>query len=124
MGRPSKYNSETIPRTLDYINDYEQYGQIIPTAEGLACVLEVSRSTLYYWAEKEKDFSDILGRLNAAQVEIAIRKGLENKWNATIVKLLLAKQGYSDRQEITGADGKELQITYQIVRPDASNSTG
>ena len=27
------------------------------------------------------------------------------------------KRGYSERQEITGADGSDLQVTYKIVKP-------
>lgn len=119
-GRPSKYHDEIPSMLEDYIQNYAHYGDVVPTAAGFACVAQVDKTTLYRWAEKYPIFRTMLGRLNSAQERIAIQKGLCNEWNATIVKLLLAKHGYSDKQEITGSESGPLQITYKVVHADRS----
>jgi hypothetical protein len=114
-GRPTKYTNDTNTQLLDYIENYEMYDDIIPSAAGFACVIGVDRSTLYAWAEKHKRFSNILGQLNAAQERIAIKKGLVNEWNATIVKLLLGKHGYHDRVDSAVEHSGTSQIV--LIRP-------
>ena len=119
-GRPTKYSNAVIDQLKDYIANYETYGDIVPSAAGFACVLEVSRHTLYNWAEKHAAFLHMLGRLNSAQERIAMKKGLLSEWNPTIVKLLLAKHGYTDKQEITGAESGPLEVVYRVVHANRS----
>ena len=62
VGRPTKYNDQTIPLTLDYLNNFKEYGDMVPSVAGLADRLEVCRETLYEWGrhEDKSEFSDIL----------------------------------------------------------------
>jgi len=115
LGRPTKYNEETRNKALEYIDNFDIDGAIIPTHEGMAEFLEVHRDTLYAWAKDEsKDFSDILGRCNSKQARMVINGSLKGDYNATIAKLLLGKHGYHDKQDNTLAnpDGGPLEIDH------------
>lgn len=100
--RPTKYDEETIPKTIDYMTGgYLDYGHIIPSISGLAIALCVSRDTLYEWkgTEGREDFSDILEALLTIQEQSLLTGGLGGSFNSTICKLVLAKHGYADKIE-------------------------
>jgi len=100
LGRPTKYNEEMLAKTRDYILNFHKYDDLIPSIASLSLHLEVNRSTLYEWADKYEEFSNMLEALNKSQEKFLLRGGLSGDFNATIAKLVLAKQGYSDKQEI------------------------
>src|SRR5262249_28803941 len=68
--------------------------------EGLAVALGIARSTVYLWADKHPEFSDILELLLSQQAAQLIQNGLSGRYNSTITKLMLTKHGYSDKQEV------------------------
>lgn len=109
-GRPTDYNKETIPKTLHYLENYKEYGDMIPSVAGLSIALGVNRDTIYEWSSQDskKEFSDILKSLLSTQEKVLINNGLNNTFNSQITKLVLGKHGYSDKQEITGKDGEKL----------------
>ena len=109
-GRPTDYNEETIPKTLYYLENYKEYGDVIPSVAGLSVVLDVARNTIYDWASQDdkKEFSNILAKILSTQEKVLMNNGLNNTFNSNIVKLALGKHGYSDKQELTGKDGKDL----------------
>lgn len=119
-GRPTDYCEEILLKTREYIDNcedediqkvkqsneekgYEMYENKLkvnlPTVAGLAVYLEVSRDTIYEWASKHKEFSDIIKRLRAKQEDRLINSGLSGDYNPTIAKVLLAKHGYKDSSE-------------------------
>lgn len=107
-GRPVEYDAEKIAKgVFAYVSLCERKSYL-PTIEGLAVHLTVARSTLYEWADKYPEFSDILEQLKAAQASQLIQNGLMGLYNATLTKLMLTKHGYVDKQELTGADGSKL----------------
>ena len=65
MGRPTKYNTALLEKAQHYLDNYEEYDEVIPSAVGLALVLDITRSTLYAWAKDEdkKVFSHILDNM-------------------------------------------------------------
>lgn len=81
----------------------------LPTIEGLARFLRVNRDTLYTWAAKHTDSSDILDDLRAEQADKLISNGLSGDYNSTITKLMLTKHGFSDKQDVT-SDGKTIGV--------------
>jgi hypothetical protein len=91
VGRPTKYKPEIITKINEYLEEAIPQNMKIPTVEGIALKLGISRDTLYEWADKYPEFSDTFERLKMMQkehlTEIGIFGGKEI--NATIVQLLL-----------------------------------
>tara|TARA_R110000796_G_scaffold99184_9_gene207142 strand:- start:5214 stop:5594 length:381 start_codon:yes stop_codon:yes gene_type:complete len=100
QGRPTKY-SPTIQKQADqYLLNYQDCGDVVPTIEGLADELSIARSTLYLWAETIELFSDTLESINAKQARRLVSGGLTNELNSTITKLMLANHGYREKTEV------------------------
>ncbi len=72
----------------------------VPSIEGLAYFLGISRDTVYDWKEKYPEFSYIIRKLQDKQTRVLIDKGLSGEYNSTISKVLLAKQGYKDESTL------------------------
>lgn len=139
-GRPTSYKGEeTIKACKEYLESCvdEPYERIksdgktstsydnlirvkIPTIEGLAIHLEVSRDTIYEWKKIYPEFSDIIERLQSIQAERLLNNGLSGTYNSTIAKVLLTKHGYVDRQDtdIT-TNGKDINVS--VLDRTASN---
>ena len=109
MGRPTKYNTALLEKAQHYLDNYEEYDEVIPSAVGLALVLDITRATLYAWAKDEdkKAFSDILDNINKKQEQVLLKNGLNNKFNSNITKLVLGKHGYHDRPQ---QEGTQVQV--------------
>lgn len=96
-GRPTDYGQHVLDITEDYIENFkETYDDAIPSIAGLACVLKVSKSTVYLWRDNHPQFSDMLYQLLAKQERQSLNGGITGTFNPTITKLVLAKHGYSD----------------------------
>lgn len=97
MGRPTKYSEELLQKAEDYVNNYEKWGDVIPSIKGLARALGVHRDTLHAWARSggKEAFSDTLEKLACMQEVVLLNKGLTGEFNAAMVKLALANHGYT-----------------------------
>jgi hypothetical protein len=115
IGRPTKYNDAILEKALNYVANYEAVGDLIPTSEGLACELDIARSTIYKWADEHPAFSDMLDKLNSTQARRLQNGGLGGTFQPTIAKLILAKHGYHEThdQNVTMRD-------YTVVPADES----
>ncbi|GIW67912.1 MAG: hypothetical protein KatS3mg096_780 [Candidatus Parcubacteria bacterium] len=107
MGAPKgnknaqKFNLEKfIEVSKDYIENPQKYQDVIPTVEGLAVALGVSREVIYDWAKKDEIVFHTLKFLNTVQSKKLITGGLLNKFNAAITKLLLSRHGYIEKTEV------------------------
>jgi hypothetical protein len=124
MARPTYYSDETLRKATEYLENYVDHGDAIPSVAGLSIVIGRSRSTIYEWAKDadKQEFSDILERINATQEKTALSKGLTGDFNSAIVKLLLGKHGYHDKvdQELTGANREPLTVGWVLegVKPN------
>ncbi len=118
IGRPIKYNDSYLKKVKDYVDSCEdELVQVVsgesdkftaykekvrvklPTIEGLAIYLKLHKDTIYDWEKKYKPFSDVINILRAKQVERLINNGLSGDYNPIIAKVLLSKQGYSEKTE-------------------------
>ncbi|MEE9304301.1 MAG: terminase small subunit [Thiotrichaceae bacterium] len=98
-GRPTKLNDVMKEKAIGYVKNFETFGDSVPSIASMALELGVNRSTLYEWAEKDDQFSDILQICNSTQERVCINRALKGDYNANIAKLLLGKHGYHERTE-------------------------
>jgi hypothetical protein len=110
MGRPTKYNPNFVNELDNYIKTTGKEAMSLPTIEGFALYLDVSRDSLYEWAKLYKDFSDTLRKIEILQKQQLINDGIYGgkEVNASIVKLILQNNhGMKERTDQTTND-KEL----------------
>lgn len=126
-GRPTDYSPEMLERAGQYLKEYEEFGDAVPSIVGLASALGVGRSSLYRWAERDDapEFRDMLDAVLEIQEKVALSKGLRSEFNPTIVKLLLAKHGYHDKAafEHSGPDGGPVaqKLEIEFVNPGSDS---
>jgi len=85
----------------------------LPKVEGLALKLDISRATLYEWAQKHPEFQDILEKVNKEQADRLINNSLSSEYNSNIAKLLLGKHGYKESAEYEITTPKPLLDAIQ-----------
>ena len=102
MARPTKYTPELLDKANTYLSTYSR---LIPSHQDLCLSLDISESTLYDWAQKHDEFSEILARVKLTQFTVAMDGGLGGEMNANLVKLLMGKHGYSDKVDTVSSDG-------------------
>lgn len=112
-GRPTKYTPELLEKAQDYLKNYKDFDDEIPSVVGLALVVGVRRETLHVWAQVDGDFykeefADIMAALNATQERVLINNGLNSKFNSNITKLVLGKHGYHEKLD---THVKEFNVT-------------
>lgn len=124
-GQPTKYTPQVIETINQYLKDAIPQNMKIPTVEGIALKLGISRDTLYEWAKVHEEFSDTLGKLKMMQKEALIETGIfgGKEINATIIGLLL-KVNHDmvevNRTELTGKDGEPLVV----IKSDGNKAFG
>lgn len=124
MGRPTKYNEDVQRAAEDYVNNFSDYGDVVPTVAALALHLDVTMKTLYNWAtEKNPKFLHIFNRLELLQHKSLVNGGLAGGFNPAVTKMMLTKHGYSDKveQAHTSPDGSFAPTRIEIVAPSLKN---
>lgn len=127
IGRPEEYQEEYVLKVDEYLatcidedinyvtldsakaTGYQKRVNVkLPSYEGFAKFLGVSRTSLAEWREKHKSFSVALERISAEQKQRLFEKGLSGDYNPTIAKLgLSANHGMREKSDIT-TDGAKL----------------
>ena len=116
VGRPSKLNEEMIACAWAYLKGgYQKQGNAVPSAAGLAFALGVSRKTVYNWGVENQEFLHILEAISTSQEMMLIDGGLSGDFNAPFAKMMMAKHGYSDKQEISGPDGGAIAVVTSSI---------
>lgn len=104
-GRPTKYDKELIiPQVIEYLESCGREQTKLPTIEGLALQINVSRDTLYEWKKHDKEFSYTIDRLQMIQKNQLINDGIYGgrDINSQIVSLLLkANHGIRENEPST-----------------------
>lgn len=132
MARPTEYSDEVIELAEDYLQSYEQLGEVVPTIVGLCRHINRARSTVYEWAshDDKAEFSDIVARVSELQELDLVNGGLRGELNPQIAKTMMARHGYSDRQEIDhttkgeaiGASSDAVLAALKAKHDTATNS--
>jgi hypothetical protein len=123
-GRPSKLTKEVVEKASGYVRETKADGLYpgdLPTIEGLAIHLDVTRSSLYEWEKQDTalghQFSDILDRVKTHQAYKLIGKGLNGSYNATIVKMMLSKHGYVEESKVEQNVNGNVTFVNDVPRP-------
>lgn len=140
-GRPSEYKEEYIDKVDEYLEicvdeDVQQLSGLsvkgtelyknkvdvqLPTIEGFALFIGVSKRVLYDWRDKYPEFLHALGKIEAEQQKRLINKGLSGDYNPTIAKLILSSNhGMREKSDVT-SDGKPLPTPIIDVLQNHSN---
>ena len=111
MARPTKYKPLILKRAKKYLKEYEKGGEMMPTIEGLAVFLEITRETIYAWSKDKtkEEFSYIIKGLLDLQGKRLIAGLLQRDLNSPIVKLILSKHGYREESKQEHTIDPELQ---------------
>ena len=137
-GRPTEYKNEYVGEVAKYLakckdkvtefhktrgeksDTYERVLKVnIPTIEGFAEHLRVSKNTLYDWKSQYGDFSDALDEIIVKQHNALVSGGLSGTYSPVIAKLLLStNHGYKEKSDVT-SDGKAL--TVNVLKYDANS---
>lgn len=112
-GRPTKLTPELIKEGWKYLDELDvSIHTLLPTVEGLAIKLGISRDTIYEWEKENDEFSDIVKKLKVEQGEKLIQNALAGRYNASIAKLILSgKHGYVEQTatDVT-SNGKDVVV--------------
>lgn len=122
VGRPTKFGETIQAKADEYASNFMAYGDPVPSVAGLADALNVSRKSIYNWAEDHPDFLHTLDRIENRQHKFLIAGGLSNEFNAGITKLMLHNHGYSDKisSDHTTQGEKIDSIGWTVTVPNAS----
>lgn len=141
-GRPTEYTEEYINKVDEYLaicideereyhktrgeksDSYERRLNVkLPTIEGFAKFLDVSKRVLYDWKDKYPEFLHALEKIESEQKTRLLDNGLSGDYNPVIAKLVLsANHGMKERSDVTTDDKPITPLgTLDDLRQDNSN---
>ncbi len=117
---PESKRDVSLPLGESYLlGHWKKLKNAVPSIAGLACYIGVCRETIYQWGRESADWKRIIACISTVQEMTLIDKTLPGDFNPNFAKVLMAKHGYSEKQEIdhTSSDGSMTpkQPTYKIV---------
>ena len=107
MADISEYDPIFIDKVNDYLKTTGRENTSLPTIEGFAVYLDVTKKTLYNWSKDYPKFLHALDKILTIQAKQLIDDGIYGgkEINASIVKLLLmANHGMKERTDTTSGD--------------------
>lgn len=127
IGRPSKYTNDLLLKASQYLNNWQKWGDAVPSIASLCIYLKISRKTAHLWKhdEDKADFCHILDTISLAQERTLINNGLLNYFNSNVVKMMMGKHGYTDKQEVIagGTDSQGREWTVKVINSDPIETT-
>ena len=117
VGRPTLLTPELKARAAEYLERFNEQGDVIPSTAGLACWLGISKASVYNYGEQDAEFLATLDAIQAKQEALTLNNGMTGVFNSTIAKLVLANHGYSDKvqQDNVSSDGSMTPLPTTIV---------
>lgn len=133
-GRPQEYKEKYISRVDEYLElnqdeeiqvvkqsseKYEVFDNKLkvklPTIEGFALFIGVSKRVLYEWEKIYPEFMHALDKIRTEQHNRLVNSGLSGDYNSTIAKLMLSSNhGMREKSDMTTND-------KDIVREEFTN---
>ena len=119
-GRPTKYDPKYVKMIYEYMNQATAQNMALPSVEGFALKIDVTKKTIYNWSKKNKEFLHALRILKMRQkeelVSIGIFRGKEI--NANIVALMLKvnhKMVETTKQDITSGGSSISPVLVKFI---------
>ena len=104
MPNHTKKTEQLVKKAKKIVEEWKQQErkipEVVPTIEGLALELGITRKTFYKYAREDETFKRIKDEVEEMQIRRLIQLGLMGKVRPEIVKLLLAKHGFMDKTEV------------------------
>lgn len=101
-----------------YIENHEDFDDLVPSLVGMAIALNVCEQTLTNWADADERFLGTYRRCVAMQHKKLLSGGLSGQYNAAITKLMLHNHGHSERTEQTlqgpGGGPVEMDMKWEV----------
>lgn len=114
-----KFTPEAVEAAKAYAaGGWRELGHMIPSVVGLAAHLDVTRRTIYDWAQDFDEIADVVERVNTHQELTLINGGLGGTLQPMLSKVLLGKHGYSEKVE-TDHTSSDKTMTPQSITLDA-----
>ena len=132
-GRRRNFKTVFTAATYDYIEQFElgldgdnikaiqdskknkktgkisKFREVIPTLEGLGLYLNRSVAQIKNYCKENENFKEAVTMVELLQARKLITCGLNNELNQGIVKLILVKHGYINKEEVVNLpDSPEL----------------
>ena len=117
MARLTTYSDKVLKDCQNYLENWKEIGDNLPSVVGMCIYANVSKSSVYNWV-KDAANSGLLDTLEAVkeiQEHTAINKGISGEFNSTITKLVLANHGYHEKKEIEHAGKIETPTAITFV---------
>ena len=120
MARPTKYTDDILTKVKEYIKTTGREQTELPTVEGLAVYLGISRDTIYEWikpAHKYDEFSDTIKEIEERQKAQLINDGMYGgkEVNSTMaIFLLKANHGMIETEKRILEAGEGVNIKLDI----------
>ncbi len=121
LGRPTE-------KTPEVIRKIEEAAALDCSMEEIAFFANIHRATLYRWIKADKELSDRIAELRQSpflKARKTIVDSLDKPQYAIEYMKRKKKAEFSERQEMTGADGKELKVITGInyILPNDNNDS-
>lgn len=140
-GRPTEYKEEYVNKVDEYLEsnqdidtiEFEVDGEAVskpiklkvklPTVEGFALFIDVSKRVLYDWEKEYPEFLHALDKIRTEQQQRLLDKGLSGDYNPTIAKLILSSNhGMREKSDVT-SDDKPIAGNTIIFKDFAEDET-
>jgi hypothetical protein len=123
-GRPTKLTRTVKQKITDYlkwcnelvadITKTKTFPTIFPTKEHFCIKIGIHRDTMYQWVKEDKWFSDVYKHIESIHTYIVSGGAMNGKYNQSITKLFLSKQGYADETEIKHSGSMSITTMFNI----------
>jgi len=121
VGRPTGYKKEYCAKVSEYLtankDSYSKKGKLtvsLPTVDGFAVYIGVSRRVVYKWKDEHEEFMHSLDELLTEQKKRLLDSGLSGAYNSTIAKLVLSSNhGMREKSDIT-SDDKPMGVMLDV----------
>ena len=115
-GRPTKYKPDVFKKIEQYMQMCGKEQMALPSIEGLAVYLDISKDTIYEWGKKYKEFSDAVKRIADKQKIQLMDDGMYGgkEINAAMaIFLLKVNHGMNEKPtSLTQVNVDEMKIEF------------